>query len=158
MKVSRITITILISSLLLFTACKTPKVENNKVSNKIESITISIDSSMVNPMSSGSLSSSTVFKVGSTLMSKGGKKIKVTKTQFDDVVEIIREVDLSSLKEIKHLPLVGSSFKSVTVKTDKATYDFYEDNRRDYPKLIEQLITRIYNLEKDDDGFVASDT
>ncbi|SFV71002.1 Regulator of chromosome condensation RCC1 family protein [hydrothermal vent metagenome] len=140
-------LSLLIGALLFFTACKTPKIENSH--SFIQSITISTDSSSVNPMmSSDSLRSLTLFEVGSTIPI-GEKQIKVTKAKFDYVVEIIKDVNLSSLKEIKlSPPRVGGSSKSVAIKTKKQIYYFYDNNHQDYPKLIAQLIARIYSLKK----------
>jgi hypothetical protein len=128
---------------VLFSGCMSPQ-PDRALENNIKSIVISDDSSMVNPMNP-------VTKHELTLKSDltltfDDKKINITKAQFNDVIKGIKFVDISKLKEIKHPPTVGSSYKSVEINTDKKSYRFVNDNGTDYPLVVGQLASKVYKL------------
>jgi len=130
---------------LLFTACKPPQPKTTGINNNIKTITVSKDSSMVNPMSP-TLGSSGVILSSDLTLSSGTKKRKITQSQFDRAIKDIKSIDLSKLKGKKHPPLLGSSYKSVSIKTDKGSYFFSEDSYTDYPPVIERLADKIYKI------------
>ena len=131
--------------LLLLTACKIPKVENTRVNNQIKTIIIDVDRSMVNPMMPQT-STKLVLNSDLTLLLSSGKKVNITKAQFNELIKDIKFVDLSKLKEIKHPPMVGGSYKSTSITTDKGKYGFSSNNGTDYPPLIAQLNHKIYQF------------
>ena len=134
--------TIILLTTLLFTACKPPQHENRGISNNIQKIVLSTDSSMVNPMNPVTNSSLTL---NSDLTLSSG--VKITQAQFNNVIKDIKFIDISKLKEIKHPPSLGDSYKSVSIQTDKKTYHFSSNNYKDYPSVIAQLSAKIYKLQ-----------
>ena len=134
-------------TLLLFTACQTtPYVEDStRVNNQIKTITITVDSSMVNP-TMRQTPETLVVNSDLTLLLSSGKTLKITKAQFNKLIEDIKFVDLSTLKEIKHPPTVGGSYKTTSITTDKGNYAFMSNNGTDYPPLIAQLNYKINQL------------
>jgi len=123
---------------LLLTACQMPKVEDKRVDNKIKTITIDSDSSMVNPMMPQT-NTKLILNSDLTLLLPSGKKTNISKAQFNKLIEDIKFVDLSKLKEIKHPPALGGSYKTTSIITDKGEYGFSSNNGTDYPPLIGQL-------------------
>ena len=132
-------------TLLLLTACKPPKVEDTRVTNQIKTITITVDSSMVNP-TMRQTPETLVVNSDLTLLLSSGKTLNMTKAQFNKLIEDIKFVDLSTLKEIKHPPALGGSYKSISITTEKNDYGFRSNNGTDYPPLIAQLNHKIYQL------------
>ena len=113
--------------------------------NHIKSIVVSEDSSMVNPMNPVT-SSNLTLSSDLTLTLGEGRKRSITKSQFNNAIREIKFIDISKLKEIKHPPSLGDSYKSLSIKTDKGTHFFSSSNDRDYPSVIADLSANIYKL------------
>jgi len=133
--------------LLLLTACQIPKAENKRVNNQIQTIIIDSDTSMVNPMLPKT-NAKLVLDSNLTLLLGNGKKINISKAKFNKIIKDIKFVDLTKLKDIKHPPTLGGSYKTVLIKTDKGVYGFSSNKETDYPVLIGQLAYKINQLIK----------
>jgi hypothetical protein len=131
----------LIVVLIVSVACGSNSIK--KISkNKIDTITLIVDSTMVNP---------TVFKnrdiitLNSNLtITHNNKEKKLTKKQYQDIVNEIKDINLSKLKSTKlKLPLLGSSLKKVIIKKGQKEYHFISNSTQRFPKEINKLANKM---------------
>jgi hypothetical protein len=145
---------ILLSAFLL-ASCATPKVADEPVGSKIESIQTTKGNGSLPPRFQRSTTTTlsaaelTVKKVV-----KGYKddvisntSIKITQDQFDQIVKKIDGMDLSKLKskKLRRAPVGGGS-QSVTIKTREASYSFSNGSGTMYPDEIADVFPSIDKL------------
>jgi len=140
--------------MFLLTACASTKVVDEPPNNIIKTISTS-ESNVSLPYGnttaiklSENLSLNKVIKgpKGDTVVNK---TIKISQTQFDDLIERVKNIDLSKLKPIDHPPLVGGRSVTLLIITDKGSYSFHDSYRSDFPRIVAQLYSDIDRLIPD---------
>ena len=143
------TLSLLLLSVSLLSACASTEVKEEPVGNKIKSVSASMSNRSIpnNPRASSITKLSSDLSLNTVVKNYKGKmtvikNAKVTQAQFDSIVKELEMLDISKLKSSQFRSMPGGGRRSISVETNAGTYQFF----RKYPPAIARLSRSVQAL------------
>lgn len=141
-------------SMFLLTACASKELVDENPSNVVKTILTSENNVSLPYGNTTTIKLSDDLGLNKIVKGPKGdtvvnKTVKISQSQFDDLIKKIKNIDISTLKPIDHPPLVGGRSVTLLIVTDKGSYSFHDSYRSDFPRIIAQLYSDIDRLIPD---------